>query len=386
MNNFEFYNPTRIIFGKGTIPDIDSHIPENARVLMCYGGGSIKTNGVYEQVVSALGDRIFFEFGGIEPNPDYDTLIKAVEFGREEKVDFILAVGGGSVLDGSKLIAAGIPYTDGEVWEIVKGGKSAKIDQALPIGVVLTLPATGSEMNGNSVISRRASKEKYVWVSELVFPKFSVLDPTTTYSLPENQIRNGIVDAYVHVMEQYATYSVNAPLQDRQAESIFLTLQDIGPEALETPPDYEARANLMWTATNALNKLICKGVPEDWATHMIGHELTALYGLAHAESLAVVLPHLLWFQRERKAGKLMQYAHRVWGLAGDDESVIRQALAEMTAFFNHLGMPTKLTDYGIDPDEAANLIEAKFDKKGTKLGEHSDITPKDVADILRMSQ
>jgi len=386
MNNFELYNPTRIIFGKGTIPNINNHIPENARVLMCYGGGSIKTNGVYEQVVSALGDRTYFEFGGIEPNPDYDTLIKAVELGREEKVDFILAVGGGSVLDGSKLIAAGIPYTDGEVWEIVEGGKSAKIDQALPIGAVLTLPATGSEMNGNSVISRRASKEKYVWVSELVFPKFSVLDPTTTYSLPENQIRNGIVDAYVHVMEQYATYCVNSPLQDRQAESILLTLHDIGPNALETPPEYEARANLMWAATNALNKLICKGVPEDWATHMIGHELTALYGLAHAESLAVVLPHLLWFQRERKAGKLIQYAHRVWGLAGDDESVIRQALAEMTDFFNHLGMPTKLTDYGIDPDEAANLIGAKFAKKGTTLGEHGDITPEVVAEILMLSR
>jgi NADP-dependent alcohol dehydrogenase len=312
--------------------------------------------------------------------------MKAIQLGREEKVDFILAVGGGSVLDGSKLIAAGIPYDKGEVWEIVSGGKTVKIDRALPIGTVLTLPATGSEMNGNSVISRRATKEKNPWVSELVFPQFSVLDPTVTYSLPEKQIRNGIVDAYVHVMEQYVTYPVNAPLQDRQAEAILLALHEIGPKSLETPPDYDTRANLMWTATNALNKLICKGVPEDWATHNIGHELTALYGLAHAESLAVVLPYLFCYQRERKSEKLLQYAHRVWGLTGDDEAVIQQAIEEMTSFFNQLGMPTKLTDYGIDPDEAAKLIQSKFEKTGKKLGEHDDITPEEVAEILRLSR
>lgn len=386
MNNFEFYNPTRIIFGKGTIPDINNHIPRDARVLMCYGGGSIKRNGVYEQVILGLGERVFIEFGGIEPNPDYDTLMKAIMLGREEKVDFILAVGGGSVLDGSKLIAAGIPYDKGEVWEIVDGGKTVEVEQALPIGTVLTLPATGSEMNGNSVISRRATKEKCPWISEMVFPQFSVLDPTTTYSLPNKQVRNGVVDAYVHVMEQYATYSVNAPLQDRQAEAILLTLHEIGPKALETPPNYDSRANLMWAATNALNKLICKGVPEDWTTHSIGHELTALYGLAHAESLAVVLPYVLWYQRESKAEKLLQYAHRVWGLTGENEAVIQQAIDEMTAFFNNLGMPTKLTDFGIDPEEAANLIGAKFEKKGIRLGEHGDITPEDAAAILRMSQ
>jgi NADP-dependent alcohol dehydrogenase len=386
MNNFEFYNPTRIIFGKGTISEINNHIPEQAKVLMCYGGGSIKTNGVYEQVISGLGDRKYFEFGGIEPNPDYDTLMKAIELGRQENVDFILAVGGGSVLDGGKLIAAGIPYDKGEVWEIVAGGKGVKLETALPIGTVLTLPATGSEMNGNSVISRRATRQKVAWASELVFPSFSVLDPTTSYSLPENQVRNGIVDAYVHVVEQYITYPVNAPLQDRQAEGIFLVLHEIGEKALEVPPEYEARANLMWTATNALNKLICKGVPEDWATHMIGHEITALYGLAHAEALAVLLPHLLWYKREKKAEKLVQYGQRVWGLSGDDENVIRQAIEEMSAFFNRLKMPTKLTDYGIDPHDAASQIQARFEARGSKLGEHKDITPKDVAAILRMSQ
>jgi NADP-dependent alcohol dehydrogenase len=289
-------------------------------------------------------------------------------------------------LDGCKLIAAGIPYVDGQVWDIVTGDKKVQLGEALPLGTVLTLPATGSEMNGNSVISRRATEEKLAFSSEAVFPTFSILDPETTFSLPRHQVRNGIVDAYVHVMEQYATYPVNAPIQDRQAEGILMTLHEIGEKALEMPPNYETRANLMWTATNALNKLICKGVPEDWATHSIGHELTAFYGMAHAESLAVVMPSLLWYQRDKKGEKLVQYARRVWGLAGDGEPVIAQAIQEMTDFFHRLDMPTRLTDFGIDPDEAARRIQKRFEERGTYLGEHLDIGPEQVAQILRMSR
>jgi NADP-dependent alcohol dehydrogenase len=386
MKNFEFYNPTRIIFGEGTIARLSDQIPQDATVLLCYGGGSIKHNGVYDQVITALRSWEMIEFGGIEANPDYDTLMEAIVLGREKGVDFILAVGGGSVIDGAKLVAAGIPYTAGEVWEIVTQDVKVKLGEALPLGTVLTLPATGTEMNGNSVISRRATEEKLAWVSDAAFPVFSVLDPTTTYTLPAKQVRNGIVDAYVHVMEQYATYAVDARIQDRQAEGILLTLQEIGKKALETPTDYDTRANFMWAATNALNKLICQGVPEDWATHDIGHELTAFYGLDHAETLAVVMPHLLWHQREKKADKLTQYAQRVWGLTGEGEPLIREAIDNMIDFFNRIGMPTKLTDYQIDPDQAAERIRARFESRGGVFGEHKAITPDLVAEILRVSR
>ena len=386
MENFNFYNPTRIVFGEGTLSKLSRLIPSDAKILLCYGGGSIKRNGIYEQVMDALEAHTVFEFGGIEANPDFDTLMKAIHLGREQDVDFVLAVGGGSVIDGAKLVAAGIPYRDGDPWEIVTMEKKVKLGEALPLGTVLTLPATASEMNGNSVISRRATEEKLAWVSEAAFPVFSILDPTTTYSLPEKQIRNGIVDAYVHVMEQYVTYSVGGEVQDRQAEAILLALQDIAEDALKTPPDYDARANLMWAATNALNKLICQGVPEDWATHAIGHELTAFYGLDHAESLAVVLPHLLWYQREKKAEKLIRYGQRVWGRRGKGDEIIQQAIQLMTHFFNRIGMPTKLTDFDVDPQEAAERIQTRFEERGTVLGEHQDITPDRVAEILRMSQ
>jgi len=386
VENFKYYNPTRIIFGKGTISKLNEYIPNSANILMCYGGGSIKRNGVYDQVINALSDYQVVEFGGIEPNPDYDTLTKAIALGRQEQVDFILAVGGGSVIDGAKLVAAGIPYLDGDAWDIVTSEVKPQPGETLPLATVLTLPATGSEMNHTSVISRRATQEKLAWRTEAAFPLFSILDPTTTYSLPEKQVRNGIVDAYVHVMEQYATYPVNAKLQDRQAEALLLTLQEIGEKALEMPPDYDTRANLMWCATNALNKLINKGVPEDWATHLIGHELTAFYELAHAESLAVVMPYLLWHQRDQKRDKLEQYAKRVWKLSGEGEALIREALDEMTAFFNRLGMPTKLTDFDVDPHEAAERVQKRFEKRGSVFGERKNITPEIVAEILRMSQ
>ncbi len=386
MKNFEFYNPTRIIFGKDTISKLNQHIPANASVLMCYGGGSIKQNGVYDQVMAALEGWQLVEFGGIEPNPDYDTVNKAIALGKEKHIDFILAVGGGSVIDGAKLIAVGIPFKGDDLWQVVKGNVEIKVGESIPLGTVLTLPATGTEMNGISVISRRSTKEKFRWASEALFPIFSILDPTTTHSLPEIQLRNGVVDAYMHVVEQYMTYPVDARLQDRLAEGIFLTLHEVAQDAIASPPDDDARANLMWSATNALNSSLRLGVPTDFATHAIGHELTALYGLAHAETLAVVIPHLLWHQRDRKAEKITQYAHRIWGLTGESETVIRAALDKMVGFFNDLGMPTRLTDFDIDPDEAASRIQERFTERCTVLGEHEAIEPKHVAEILRMSQ
>ena len=316
MLNFTFQNPTRIVFGEGQIKALRQLVPSGARVLMTYGGGSIKHNGVYDQVKSALTDVVLFEFGGIEPNPSYETLSKAVEMVHAQQIDFLLAVGGGSVVDGTKYIAAAARY-DGEGWDILS--KQAKLKDAVAMGCVLTLPATGSESNGFAVITKQATQQKLSFGSPLVYPQFAVLDPTVTYSLPAKQLANGVVDAYIHVMEQYLTYPVGAAVQDRFAEGLLLTLLEFGPKAVQAPQDYNIRSNLMWSATMALNGLIGVGVPQDWSTHMIGHQLTALYGLDHAQTLAIVLPAVMQQQREQKRDKLLQYGRRVFGLEHNDE-------------------------------------------------------------------
>ncbi|MCA6591991.1 MAG: iron-containing alcohol dehydrogenase [Pseudanabaena sp. M38BS1SP1A06MG] len=382
MENFAFYNPVKILFGKGQIANIALEIPVDAKILVTYGGGSIKTNGVYDQVKTALTGRTFLEFGGIEANPHLETLLKAVELIRAEGVNFLLAVGGGSVVDGTKFIAAAVPF-DGDPWDIL--AKHAPIKTAIPFGAVLTLPATGSEMNTNSVVTKWETQEKLFFSSPLVFPKFSVLDPETTFSLPPRQVSNGIVDAFTHVMEQYLTYPVNAPLQDRMAESILQTLIEEGPKTLVDLRDYEARANVMWCATMALNGLIGVGVPQDWATHMIGHELTALHGLDHAQTLAIVLPHMLTIKRDRKWGKLLQYAERVWGLVDGEEDVrINRAIQKTRDFFESVGVHTKLSDYGVGLD-VIPLITDRFEKRGfVALGEHQDVTPKVVEQVLAL--
>ncbi len=382
MENFSFYNPVKILFGKGQIANIGAEIPADAKILITYGGGSIKTNGVYEQVKSALTGRDFLEFGGIEANPHLETLLKAVELIKAESVDFILAVGGGSVVDGTKFIAAAVNF-EGDPWDIL--AKQSPVKSAIAFGAVLTLPATGSEMNTNSVVTKWETQEKLFFASPLVFPKFSVLDPETTFSLPPRQVSNGIVDAYTHVMEQYLTYPVNAPLQDRMAESILKTLIEEGPKTLADLHDYESRANVMWCATLALNGLIGAGVPQDWATHMIGHELTALHGLDHAQTLAIVLPNTLTVKRDRKHQKLLQYAERVWGLVeGDPESRIDQAIAKTRDFFESVGVKTKLSDYGVNLDVIAPITE-RFEQRGfVALGENADVTPKVVAQILTL--
>ncbi|MDD2522904.1 MAG: iron-containing alcohol dehydrogenase [Anaerolineaceae bacterium] len=386
MKDFQFYNPTRIVFGAGSIAKVKKLIPRTARVLMLYGGGSIKKNGVYMQVADALRKHELFEFGGIEPNPDYATLMKAVKSVKKNKINFLLAVGGGSVIDGAKFIAAAAHYQGDDPWDIVSQGAAVK--KALPIGVVLTLPATGSEMNHNSVISNRAKGQKASFGSEKVYPKFSILDPKVTYSLPQKQIRNGLVDAYVHILEQYLTYPVGAEVQDRQAEGLLLAIHDIAERALQTdPPDYDARANYMWVCTNALNHLIGVGVPQDWSTHGIGHSLTALYGLSHAESLAVVLPWLLWYKREQKQEKLLQFGYRVLDQKMQKYSErIDRTIEALAAFFHSLGMPTTLTAYGLDPEQVAIEVQAKLEEEGFVRGENRDITPAAAATILRLSR
>lgn len=388
MNNFQFYNPTRIIFGAGSIDKLKKLVPRKARILMLYGGGSIKKNGVYMQVADALRKHELYEFGGIEPNPDYATLMKAVKSVKKNKIDFLLAVGGGSVIDGTKFISVASLYQGEDPWDILSQGLASTIKKALPIGVVLTLPATGSEMNRNSVISNRDKGQKISFGSEKVFPKFSILDPKVTYSLPKEQLRNGLVDAYVHILEQYLTYPVDAEVQDRQAEGLLLTIHEIAQRALQTnPPDYEARANYMWVCTNALNHLIGVGVPQDWSTHGIGHSLTVLYGLAHAESLAVVLPWLLWYRREQKQEKLLQFGYRVLDQKMQKYSErIDRTIEALAAFFHSLGMPTTLTAYGLDPDKVAEEVQTHLEAQGFTRGEHRDITAVDAAAILRMSR
>jgi NADP-dependent alcohol dehydrogenase len=382
MENFSFYNPVKILFGKGQIANIAQEIPANAKILITYGGGSIKSNGVYDQVKTALAGRNFLEFGGIEANPHLETLLKAVELIRSQGIDFLLAVGGGSVLDGTKFIAAAVPF-EGDPWDIL--AKQAPVKAALPIGTVLTLPATGSEMNTNSVVTKWETQEKLFFASPLVFPKFSVLDPETTFSLPPRQIGNGIVDAFTHVMEQYLTYPANAPLQDRWAESILQTLIEEGPKTLANPHDYASRANVVWAATLALNGLIGAGVPLDWTTHMIGHELTALHGLDHAQTLAVVLPNTLTVLRDHKREKLLQYAERVWNLVdGAEEVRIDQAIAKTREFFESVGVRTHLSDYGVGLDVIPTIID-RFEQRGfVALGEHKEVTPKVVEQILAL--
>ena len=372
MQNFTFHNPTRSVFGENQISQLAKLVPADARILFTYGGGSIKKNGVYDQVVDALKDRPLFEFGGIEPNPRYETLMRAAATVKENHLDFLLAVGGGSVIDGTKFIAAAVEF-DGEPWNIL--AKHAPVTSALPLGCVLTLPATGTESNGNSVITRASTQEKLSFGSPLVYPQFAILDPTTTYSLPPRQMANGVVDAFVHIMEQYLTFPVDAKVQDRFAEGLLLTLIEEGPRSLQEPNNYAVRSNVMWAATMALNGLIGVGVPQDWATHMIGHEITALHGLDHAQTLAIVLPAVMQHQRQQKRDKLIQYGRRVWNLQhADEDQLIDAAIAATRQFFEQMGTPTRLRDYQIETASIDKLVAQLQSHNLLKLGEHGDIT------------
>lgn len=373
MNNFNFFNPTRIVFGEGQIAEINQLIPDNARVLILFGGQSAKKHGTVDEVVRALGSRYFEEFGGIEANPSYTTLMRAVEQVRTNNLDYLLAVGGGSVIDGTKFVAAAV-NCDGDPWQHILVDGAKDITSTLPFGSVLTLPATGSEMNANSVVTRYETQEKLAFNSPQVYPEFSVLDPTKAYTLPPRQLANGIVDAYTHTMEQYLTYPVDAKVQDRFAEGLLMTLIETGPKLLENPTDYNLQSNFMWTATLALNGLIGAGVPQDWATHMIGHELTALHGLDHAQTLAIILPSIMQEQRAQKHGKLLQYAERVWNITdGDDDSRISLAITKTRDFFEQMGVKTRLGDYQIAADAIPTMIKQLGEHGLNQLGEHGDV-------------
>jgi NADP-dependent alcohol dehydrogenase len=381
MKNFEFHNPVKIIFGKDQIEKLSDELVPYKKILFAYGQGSIKKNSVYQQVINQLSNYDYVEFPGIEPNPVYETLMKAVDICRSEDVDFILAVGGGSVIDGAKFIAAAAKYEEDDPWEIL--AKQKEVKDAVKLGSILTLPATGSEMNGTSVVSRKSNNEKLAFGSPLLMPVFSILDPQINYSLPDNQIANGIIDAYVHVMEQYLTFPFDALVQDKYSESLLKILIDIGPKILKNRTDYQLNANLTWTATMALNGLLSTGVLADWSTHMIGHEITAEYGLDHAETLAIVLPGVMKIMQEDKHDKILQYAKNVFNLSGNDKDMIELAIQKTEHFFNSLGVRTKLSDYNIDESVLHIIPERLQRKRYIKLGEKKNINPDLVREILK---
>ncbi len=376
MLNFDFYNPTRIIFGKDRLETIDAFVPAEAAVLITYGGGSAKRSGLIDKVKAVLRDRKVYEFGGIESNPRYETLLKAVEVVRTESIDFILAVGGGSVIDGTKFISLAASYA-GEASDLFKFGFMLVpldvVGKAVPFGTVLTIPATGSEVNFAAVISY--GHGKYLVNSELIFPKFSILDPVITFTLPKIQVANGVVDAFVHTIEQYLTFPADARVQDRMAEGILQTLIEIGAATVAEPENYDVRANHVWAATTAMMGVIGAGVPQDWTSHMIGHELTALFGIDHGQTLAIVLPSLLTERRQQKRAKLLQYAERVWHIeSGSEDEKIDLAIAKTRDFFESLGVKTRLSEYGVGADKIPVVVEQLKAHGLTALSETGDLT------------
>ena len=385
MNNFEFKNPTKIIFGKNTIEKLENEIPKDAKVLLLYGGGSIKKNGIYEQVKTALANVNIIEFGGIPANPEYAILIEALKVIKDENITYLLAVGGGSVIDGTKFLSAAALFDGDTPWDILS--KNIRTEKGMPFGTVLTLPATGSEMNSGSVITRAETKEKLAMGGPGLFPEFSILDPQVITSIPQRQLANGLTDAFTHVLEQYMTYPIGALLQDRFAESILQTIIEIAPKVLKDPTDYKAAANFMWSCTMALNGLIQKGVPTDWAVHAIGHELTALFGIDHARTLAVIVPSHYKFNFETKKEKLAQYAERVWNITeGSTDDKAYAAIEKTEDFFQDLGIDTKLSDYTKDYEGTAEIIAKRFTDRGWKaLGEHQSISPNKVETIVKMA-
>ncbi len=368
MLNFEFQNPTKLIFGKGSIAKIEKQFTRPTKIMLTFGGGSVKRNGVYDQVIAALKGHEIVEFWGIEPNPKVETLRKAVELGKAENVEFIIAVGGGSTVDGTKLIACAICY-EGDAWDLVLDPK--KVTGAIPFASVMTMPATGSEMNNGAVISNLATKEKYGFYS--FYPQWSILDPEVTYSIPPYQVACGIADTFVHVMEQYLTVPNINPLMDRWAEGILLNLIEIAPQIQENPQDYDLMSQYMLSATMGLNRFIAMGVPQDWATHNIGHELTALHGVTHGESLAIVLPGTMTVLSEQKHDKILQYGERVWGITeGTDGIRIAEAIGRTEQFFSQLGLATRLSQLNIGEETIAE-IERRFNERGTLLGECKNV-------------
>lgn len=388
MNNFEITTPTTIVFGKDQLPRISQLLKAQAadgKVIILYGGGSIEKSGFLDKLKAELSDLELHFFKGIEANPEYTTLMKAVEYIREHQIGYMLAVGGGSVIDGVKFISGAVNY-DGDPWDVLNQVPGCAFTSAVPFGCILTIPATGSESNSGAVISRSELKEKRTMGGPLFFPKFALLDPTFVATLPKRQIANGVIDAYTHTMEQYLTFKGENLLQERYAEGILSTLIEIGEKVLEKPADYDLASTLMWCANQALNGVLRCGVTTDWATHMIGHELTALHGIDHAQSLAIIAPRLYEVKFESKKAKLAQYGRRVWNLEGSDDQVARKAIAKTEEFFHKLSVKTRISEYTSDYHDTAKIIHDRFVQRGwTGLGENKDLTPKEAEYIVNQA-
>lgn len=385
MYNFEYKNPTKILFGKGQIENLSNELPQDAKILLLYGGGSIKKNGVYDQVMNALSERNVIEFGGIPPNPEYSVLMEALKVIKKEKIDYLLAVGGGSVLDGTKFLSAAAYFEGDDPWDILS--KGAAVKKGMPFGTVLTLPATGSEMNSALVITREETKEKLSTGGPIYFPQFSILDPEVVKSIPQRQLANGIADSFMHVLEQYMTYPIGAMIQDRFAESILQSLIEVAPAIMKDPSDYNAAANYMWSCTVALNGLIGKGVPEDWTVHMMGHEITALFGIDHARTLSIIAPNHYRYNFESKKDKLAQYAERVWNVTeGTIDEKAKAGIEKTETFFHSLDIKTKLSEYTNEYAGTAESIAQRFKERGwVELGENKSLNPEDVSKIIELS-
>ncbi|MCL2290090.1 MAG: iron-containing alcohol dehydrogenase [Bacteroidetes bacterium] len=376
-NNFEFQNPTKLIFGRGMIAQLATELPKNEKILITYGGGSVKQNGVYEQVCQALKGFDYVEFWGIEPNPTVETLRKAIALGKQEKITYILAVGGGSVIDGTKLVASAIPYA-GDAWELVLN--PSKIGKMIPFASVLTLPATGSEMNSGAVISNTEKQEKFAFFSS--YPQFSILDPTVTFSLPDFQIASGIADTFIHVLEQYLTVPDESPLMDRWSEGILQTLIELAPKIKANKTDYDAMSEFMLCATMALNGFIAMGVSQDWTTHLIGHEITALHGTTHGQTLVIVMLGTMKVLREQKKAKLLQYGSRIFNINdGTDEQRIDKTIDTTEQFFRSIGLATRLNELNIG-NETIAAIKNRFLNRGTRLGECGNVDGNVTEEIL----
>ena len=385
MNNFEITQPTTILFGKDLLERIPEQISKHTtskRILITYGGGSIIRSGFLEKLKAALSEFEIHEFGGIEANPEFSTLIKAVNYIRENEIPFMLAVGGGSVIDGTKFISGAVGYL-GDPWEVLLREPGKVFTNAVPFGCILTIPATGSESNSGAVISRSELKEKRTMGGPLFFPKFALLDPTFVSTLPKRQLANGIIDAFTHTTEQYITFPGENRLQERFAEGILSSLIEIGPKVLEDPANYDLAADLMYSANQALNGTLRCGVTTDWVTHMIGHELTALHGIDHAQTLAIIGPRLWEVKLNNKEAKLAQYGRRVWNLSGDDRTVAEQAIKKTEAFFHSLGVATHIREYSNDCEQTPTIVRKRFEDRGwLAMGEKQDLTPEEVEIIV----
>ncbi len=385
MNNFEITQPTTILFGKDLLERIPEQISKHTtskRILITYGGGSIIRSGFLEKLKAALSEFEIHEFGGIEANPEFSTLMKAVNYIRENEIPFMLAVGGGSVIDGTKFISGAVGYPS-DPWEVLLREPGKVFTNAVPFGCILTIPATGSESNSGAVISRSELKEKRTMGGPLFFPKFALLDPTFVSTLPKRQLANGIIDAFTHTTEQYITFPGENRLQERFAEGILSSLIEIGPKVLEDPANYDLAADLMYCANQALNGTLRCGVTTDWATHMIGHELTALHGIDHAQTLAIIGPRLWEVKLNNKEAKLAQYGRRVWNLTGDDRTVAEQAIEKTESFFHSLGVATHIREYSNDCEQTPTIIRKRFEGRGwLAMGEKQDLTPEEVEIIV----